>query len=220
MIQSVFKILMILQVLFSATSFAETATQTDAAGDVQFNLPEVCQNLNTDIVSTSLRREDSDYVVDMEMSQMIDVNEGYKEYYFWLDLNHDRARGYQPFLSHSVTWPDLFANYKIFYSVNAGVVAPFTVAKEKVRLQNCHETNCALDSDLRSSEQISVSVAENVISFRWPAGLLPELEKTKNIRVGYSSYYELMECNGEDNSPEWGEPAFQIKKPKSSSSAL
>lgn len=220
MIQTAFTILMLLQVLFSTTSFAETITQIDAEGDVQLNLSEVCQTLPADIVSTSLRREASDYVVDMEMSQIVDPNAGYKEYYFWLDLNHDRTRGYQPYLSNSVTWPDLFANYKIFYSVNAGVVPPFTLPKERIRIQNCHDTNCAFDSDLHSSEEISVSIFANVVSFRWRAGLLPELEKTKNIRVGYSSYYELLECNGEDNSPEWGEPAFQIKKPKSAPSAF
>lgn len=220
MIQSVFKILMILQVLFSATSFAETIVQNDAEGDVQLNLPEVCQHQPSDIVSTSLHRENSDYVVEMAMSQPINPVEGYKEYYFWLDLNHDGARGYRPSLSQSVTWPDLLANYKVFYSLDAGVVPPFTVPKERIRLQNCHETNCAFDSDLRSSEYIAVDITDNVISFRWPVGLLPELEKSKNIRVGYSAYYELMECNGEDNSPEWGEPAFQIKKPKNESSAL
>ena len=53
MIQSVFKILMILQVLFSATSFAETATQTDAAGDVQLNLRR-CVSTNQATLSARL----------------------------------------------------------------------------------------------------------------------------------------------------------------------
>lgn len=211
MLMDLLKTSLALFILAPTASYAGLSNRnSDPENDVHFNIAGFCQNAHTDILSTNFRRENSEYIVEMTMTQKISKAAGYKEYYFWLDLTHDKTRGFQPYLPYSVAWPDLYANYRIFYSVNAGVVPPFMQAKEKVRLQNCVESNCALDSALASSTQIKVSVTENIVTFRWPVGLLPELEKSKNIRIGYTTYYELMQCNGEDDSPQWGEEALRI----------
>ena len=37
------------------------------------------------------------------------------------------------------------------------------------------------------------------------------LDLAKKIKVGYTTYFSLMQCNGEDDSPQWGESAYDVE---------
>ncbi len=207
-------------VAVGSPSFAQTQDQPrniqhnlnlDPKLDLHTNISNFCRSPDTDIIMTSLERRDGKYTVTMEMNAPINKSLGYKEFYFWIDATNNKQKGYQPYLPHSVAWPDLYADYRIFYSINANVTPPFIKAKEKVTLQKCLETDCAKDSGMRLASAISVEVNDATITFQWPVGLLPELDASSRIKIGYTTYFELMQCNGEDDSPQWGEKAFRIK---------
>lgn len=205
---------------FSSLALAGDNINSDPIGDIHYNFVGACPSPAIDIIRTNFKRVESEYVVEMEMSKKIEKTSGYREYYFWMDVTHDKARGYQPYLPDSVAWPDLYANYRIFYSTDAnnGSYSPNRYAREKVLIQDCISGDCSRDESMRYESRIQVSVNENKVTFTWPVGLLPDLDKSQNIRVGYTTYFEYMNCNGEDDSPQWSEKAFRIKLPKISSS--
>lgn len=186
--------------------------KADPVKDLHTNIPGYCQSPGTDIISTSFERVADEYIVKMLMSAPIDKRLGYKEFYFWMDVTHNSSKGYQPYLPHSIAWPDLYADYRIFYSINANATPPFVKAKEKVMLQKCFESNCAQDYGMIPNSAISVDVQGATVTFQWPVELLPELDSSAKIRIGYTTYFELTHCNGEDDSPQWGEDAFTIRQ--------
>ncbi len=205
-----FKTLILSTLMISQFALAGGNKHADPVGDVDIK-PMACPDLQTDLVSTDFNCVGDEIVVDMEMTKEIQKNIGYKEYYFWLDLTHDTQRGYQPYNPDSVAWPDLYANYRVFYSIDANDARRNGYASERVTVQNCLETNCAQDEGMRSSSQVKISIDKKVVTFRFPVSLFPELENSKKIRIGYTTYFDFMQCNGEDDSPQWGQNAFKIK---------
>ncbi len=207
------QIIIIALAMSSSLSFASNFN-TDPAHDQDMNIKgAMCFSPNTDLLSTDFQRTADKYTVTMKMREKIEKVRGYKEYYFWLDVSHNTKKGYQPYLPYSVAWPDLYADYRIFYSIDANTGAYAVPAKEKITVQSCLETDCAKDYGMRYSQHVKVTANEDTVTFEWPVGLLPDLDKSAKIRVGYTTYYSLGPCNGEDDSPQWGSRAHVIDLP-------
>ena len=201
-------LLMATTLLLSTVSLAGNKN-SDPVGDIDKKPGAWCEDLQTDLVSTDFNRVGDEFVVQMEMTKEIKKDVGYKEYYFWLDINHPNG-GYQPYNPQSVAWPDLQANYRIYYSINANVDSDEPV-DEKIAYQPCmNGGDCSQDQGMLQDNKIKVSIDKKTVTFRWPVSLLPEMAKAKNIRVGYTTYFEHQGCNGEDDSPQWGRNAFKI----------
>lgn len=199
------------QVALAAGTVTSPNKHSDPIGDVDNKPVAWCQDLETDLKSTDFKREGDEYVVQMEVTKEIKKTDGYKEYYFWLDITHDSNKGYTPYLPDSAAWPDMFANYRIFYSVNVYRDENGSRPEERIAIQNCFERDCSRDEGMYSTNDVKVSVVGNTVTFRWPVNLLPEMAKHKKIRVGYTTYYDMQMCNGEDDSPQWGRNAWEIK---------
>ena len=162
--------------------------RSDPKGDVDHNPKGAnCVDLQTDIISTNLSRNDGYFMVEMQMSQKIEKTEGYKEYYFWLDVTHDSRNGFQPYMPDDVAWPNFYADYRIFYSIDAKSPGNKYIS---VRTQDCKEHYCGSDDYLEVNKEVAVGVDNDKVYFVWPVGMFPEMEKAKQIRVGYTTYYE------------------------------
>lgn len=157
---SSFLLLLFLSPLAIAENF-----RTDTISDVHHNVVSVCQDLQTDVISTEFSRTDDQVVVKMQVSKIIQTktNFGYREYYFWIG-NPANQSGYQPYLPDSVAWRDLYADYRVFFSLDEGV--------RRVALQNCHINDCSRDSGLNATLEISVSIEADTVVFKIPTYLL------------------------------------------------
>ena len=188
-------------------AFAANNKHADPVGDLDVQ-PMPCSNQTyTDLVSTDIKKEGSEFVVRMEVTEDIKKTGGYKEYYFWLDLTHDK-RAYQPYDPDSVAWPDLYANYRIFYSLDSNTGSDWVA--ERIAVQNCLTSNCAVDTELNRTDAVKVSIDKNVVEFRWPDDMLPEMKNLKKFRIGYTTYFDKRYCHGEDDSPQWGQKAWRV----------
>lgn len=202
------KMLIAASLLLSQVSLAGNKN-SDPVGDIDKKPGPWCEDLQTDMISTDFNRVGDEFVVNMEMTKEIKKDVGYKEYYFWLDIT-DTNGNYQPYNPESVAWPDLQADYRVFYSINANVDQGEPV-EERVAYQKCFDGgDCSQDQGMEYSNDIKVSIDKKTVTFRWPVSLLPEMKKAKKIRVGYTTYFEHNGCNGEDDSPQWGRNAFII----------
>lgn len=193
---------------------AQSLLKADPANDVHHNIQNTCMNKDTDILSTHFQRDAAkmqDSVV-MQMAIPVNAKLGYKEFYFWLDIDPGAKTGYQPYNPDAVAWKNFYADYRIFTSFNSDLRTGKTV--QKVTLQKCSESNCAQDYGMRSTSEIQVEVKGNLVTFTWPSKLIPESLNISKMKIGYTTYYELFHCNGEDDSPQWGDNAFVIDLPQ------
>ncbi|MBS1970994.1 MAG: hypothetical protein JSU04_11840 [Bdellovibrionales bacterium] len=209
--------LFVIAFLTTAHAFAADNVKTDPVGDID-NSITACPDVGTDMVETSFSREGENFVATMKMSKNIDNTFGYKEYYFWIDVNQTDKKGhpvgYQPYDPESVAWPNMYADYRIFLSLDANNESHR--AYPSVRMQDCAASDCSKDGGLRYEDNIKVDIKGNEVIFTWPKSLVPAIESAASLKVGYTTYYEIGgACHGEDDSPQWGRNAYVIAKPKS-----
>jgi hypothetical protein len=202
-------ILLLSSLLASSSSFA-AAVHSDPEGDVDHNIKGLCHDLSTDMVQTRIEELENDYRVTIQVSQQVMTNVGYREYYFWIDSNPAKAEGYQPYAPESVAWPDLYAKYRIYASFDAN--NDEHIDEKQVFYQDCLQDDCTSE-DQQHSGDIDVQIQGDTVVFTWPKSMIPALGEAKYWKVGYTTYYEQGACNGEDDSPQWGERAFDIKLP-------
>jgi hypothetical protein len=205
------KILSFLIFALSLSAQAQVLIKADPANDVHHNINNGCYVRDTDIISTRFERnvrtmEDS---VEMELAAPINTRLGYKEFYFWIDADPGTKKGYQPYNPDSVAWKNFYADYRIFASFNNDMRSGASSAF--VGLQSCATSDCSKDGGLISNSSISVRVQGNKIHFKWPSHLVGESLTASKIKIGYTTYYELVQCNGEDDAPQWGQPAYDIE---------
>jgi len=213
--------------LAAATAHAADATQTDPRNDVD-NATTACPDLQTDMIKTSFSTTEDQFVVTMTMTNNIQQGSGYREYYFWVDVDPAKRKGYRPYDkmdyhtydANSMAWTDMFADYRIFMSLDGNNDARRAVPF--VAMQRCtekadigSETDCARDNGLRRNSQITAEINGPEVTFKWPKTLIPEMAAAKTLKVGYTTYYEYGQCEGEDDSPQWGRPAWTVKLPGS-----
>jgi len=196
-------------VLMSPKIFADNL-HTDKAGDVDHSIKSMCHDLQTDMVSNEFTRDGDKYVVKMTMAEDIQKDYGYKEYYFWLDVDPEKRKGYQPYDPESVAWPDMYADYRIFMSLDAN--NDDHIAWPRIMSQDCIATDCSKDEGMRYADDIKVDIAGKTVTFSWPVGLFSKMDAAKVMKLGYTTYYEMGACHGEDDSPDWGNRAWVIKK--------
>lgn len=215
--------LFVIAFLTTAHAFAADKVVTDPAGDIdQQGVKSMCMTgTQTDMIETTFSREGDNFVATMTMTEDIGLGRGYKEYYFWIDVNQKDKRGrpvgYQPYNPDSVAWPDMYADYRIFMSLDANNSEGR--AYPNVRLQNCSESDCADDAGLRYTQDIKVEIKGPKATFTWPKSLLPDVEAAKSLKLGYTTYHEIGYCHGEDDAPQWGKNAIVVQKPASSTPA-
>jgi hypothetical protein len=197
--------------LYASASLASARSQKDPVGDLHMNISGLCQSPTTDIVSTHFEKIDNQYVVTLQLVSPVSKMMGYKEYYFWLDVTHNTKKGYRPYMPDSAAWKNFYADYRIFYSVDANDRPPFVQPYEKVTVQKCLETDCSKDQGMLMNKNIQVETIGSSVIFRWPVGIFSDLDLAKKIKVGYTTYFALMQCNGEDDSPQWGEHPHEIE---------
>ncbi|MGE3609938.1 MAG: hypothetical protein AB7I27_10165 [Bacteriovoracaceae bacterium] len=178
---------------------------TDPVGDIDQSL-NFCSRRDTDVVKIEYKRDVQKgmEIVTFELATKVDISSGYKEFYFWLDVTGDN-KGYRPYDPDSVAWPGFYADYRVFvaYDVN-----PFSGAEKRVALQDCRITDCSNDLGLYPNWNISEKVEGNKVTIWWPLTLIPELLTAKKFRIGYTTYYQMGACHGEDDAPQWGEKSF------------
>lgn len=204
-------LLLLILSLYVSSSLSAPVTQKDPVGDLHMNITGMCQSPATDIVSTRFEKKDQQYIVTLQLVSSVSKMMGYKEYYFWLDVTHNKQKGYRPYMPDSAAWKNFYADYRVFYSVDANDRPPFVHPYEKVTVQKCLETDCSKDQGMLINKNIQVQTLDNSIVFKWPVGMLPDLDLAKKIKVGYTTYFSLMQCNGEDDSPQWGESAYDVE---------
>lgn len=199
----------VLIIFFSSLVKAEfkafEQSHKDIAGDIDHSF-HTCNSPQTDILNTSFKREQIHgevfYSAIFETKQNIQLNDIYKEYYIWIDYNPGKRKGYQPYNPYSVAWTGFYADYRLFFSNNE--------SEKKTAIQNCSLSDCSIDLALYNSWFIDVKVVDNKVTITWPEKLTPELAAATKIRFAFTSYYGLYQCHGEDDSPQWGRPAFEI----------
>jgi hypothetical protein len=175
----------------------------------------MCVDMQTDLVSTEFSREGDRFVAKMNVTTDVKryFGSGYKEYYVWIDVNPGSRKGYQPYDPESVAWPDLYADYRIFYSLNANNDDGST--RSKIASQDCSATNCAEDGGLYWDPAVSVDIIGKTVTLSWPVTRFPKMAAAKNLKVGFTTYYEIGgACHGEDDSPQWGRNAWAVENPQ------
>lgn len=199
--------LFILAFLTAATAKAADNIHTDPLKDVDHDL-NICNDLQTDMIQNNFSAQDDKYVVTMTMSKNVQSDFGYKEYYFWVDVDPTRRKGYQPYDPESVAWPNMYADYRIMLQLDAN--NDEHKAYPAVKIQNCTDSDCSQDGGLHYADDVKVEIQGPNVIFTWPKTMIPEMAAASTLRVGYTTYYDYSYCNGEDDSPQWGKNAWTI----------
>jgi hypothetical protein len=208
-----FEVISIMKLIFlialSLFSVISMATEyPDPVGDVDHSMKGFCTDISTDIIRNKIEESGDDFIVTMTMSRPIALNQFYREYYFWIDTNSGSHKGYRPYLPYSVAWPDMYADFRFFLSLNSDSFTTEDV--KKVTIQNCLQTNCENDQGMIAVPKLDVKIEGSQIIFKWPKTLIPELNSAKKWRVGFTTYYSYFQCSGEDDSPQWGKECFHL----------
>lgn len=199
-------LLAILLATTSTTAFASSFE--DRKGDVHHNIQGFCNDLSTDIINVDVKVEEKILKVKMDMSKNISRGFGYREYYFWVGATPSQKIGYQPYNPAAVAWPDFYATNRVFLSLNGD----HYTGKDKIILgtQDCLETDCSQDYGIRRSTELNAKISGNTVEFEVPRSLLPKIGNEKNVKFGFTTYYEFMQCNGEDDFPDWDENSLDL----------
>lgn len=205
------KILAFLVFAVGVSAQAQVLIKADPANDIHHNINNGCYAKDTDIISTRFERntrtmQDS---VEFVLAAPVNTRIGYKEFYFWIDTDPGTKKGYQPYNPHSVAWKNFYADYRIFASFTNDLATK--ASSSFVGIQRCASSDCATDSGLVRTSGVSVRVEGNKVNFQWPSHLIAESVTATNIKIGYTTYYEFFQCNGEDDAPQWGQPAYDIE---------
>jgi len=201
-------------VLFSQLSNATTILgekkYRDPKGDIDHNMKGGgCPWDGIDLAGMTIKKTDSEFIVTLEMTKEIKQSMGYREYYFWLDYDPSRRRGYQPYNPSSVAWPNMYADYRIFVSVDSNNWEGTT--DTKIGIQDCHQSDCAQEYGIDYFIIVNVTIAGKKVIYSWPRVSLPKLDRSNHLLIGATTYYQLAHCNGEDDLPQWGDPAHEIR---------
>lgn len=204
---------LLMMVLFSQLSNATTILgerrYRDPKGDIDHSMKGGgCPWDGTDLVGMTIKKTDYEFIVTLEMTREIKQNMGYREYYFWLDYDPARKSGYQPYYPSSVAWPNMFADYRIIVTVDTNNWEGTSEAK--IGVQDCHQSNCAEADGINYSAAVNATIVGNKVIYSWPRFYLPKLDRSSEILIGATTYYQLAQCNGEDDLPQWGRPAHAI----------
>ena len=192
----------------SSSDLIVQKSSADKPFDVHHNITGFCRDLSTDIVNIDVAVHESKLKVKMKMSQNIISGFGYREYYFWVGATPSKKVGYQPYNPHSVAWPDFYATNRVFLSFNGN---QFTGQdKTKLAVQNCLESDCSEDAGMILTDEVKYTVNGKFIEFEVPRSVLPLIGSEKNVKFGFTTYYEIAQCNGEDDFPDWDEKSFNI----------
>lgn len=187
-------------------------TFTDQTKDIDYNIKGICHNRDTDIKSVTFKATENEYILTIEMLTEINLKSFYREYYFWLDVDPAKKDGYQPYNPFSVAWPNMYADYRIFMSIDANNYENQPITR--VGLQDCHKSDCAEDQGMYPEYSIHSVIIGNKVVFSWPKGLIIPLDRAREFLLGITTYYQFAQCNGEDDSPQWGFPSHLIRMKK------
>jgi len=206
--------------LFNSTGLAENVKHSfkDPINDIHYNMKGTCKFQETDILSTDISRSENDFTLVITTKENIKDEKNYREFYFWLDIDPSKHNGYQPYNPHSVAWPNMFADYRIFTSLTFN--EDENKIDQRVAIQDCQTDNCSIDSGLYSNQNISVTIKNNTVTFKWPSQLIPKLDSANKFLLGITTYHQNIFCNGEDDSPQWGKNAFLIEMKNSNDSGI
>ena len=213
------KYFLTLSVLLGAFAAQAQTLKTDPIGDIHYQgLRSTCFGMTTDIVKTEIKtlcesgNQSCRHSVSITLSESFKSNYGYREYYFWVDADPEKEIGYQPYNPSDVAWPDLFADYRFFFSVNANHNRYYDFPILKV--QNCSTVDCAQDSGMESYADLDLQIWDNKITFEWPSDMIPSLGNSRHWKVGFTTYQESKDgsCSGEDDAPQWGNKAYDYRR--------
>lgn len=214
------KKLFILLAFASAITSQAVTINPDPIGDIHYEGDQIsCLGMSTDIVRTEIKTVcensnencQSHYSVTITLSENFRTNRGYREYYFWVDVDPDKKIGYQPYNPYDVAWPDLYADYRFMFTVNANHDRFYEIPSLKV--QNCSRVNCAQDEGMQNYKDLDLQIEGKNITFKWPIGMISKLEKSRHWKVGFTTYQESEDgtCSGEDDAPQWGRKAYNFR---------
>lgn len=209
-----FQLLVLLLVLIKIQSVLAQVHFVDLVKDVHHNINGFCQDLSTDIQNGVVVFE-SEYIhVEMNMTKDITLfPDGYREFYFWIDVDPKRKNGYAPYLPNDIAWKNFFADYRIFLSINSFSM-DIQSSKVSFGLQNCKKSDCSKDLIVKQSyEKLQYHIKDSKITFKIHRSLLPEMVDLSLSQWAFTTYYQLAQCNGEDDYPQWGSKALKIKVP-------
>lgn len=207
-----FSIFFVSQASLAATNLSVNKNFKDMNGDIDNNIKGFCSFNETDLVGLSFKETSNEFIVTFKTVKEINLKSGYKEFYFWLDIDPGRSVGYQPYNPDSVAWPNMYADYRIFMSTDPNNYENKAITR--IALQDCSVSDCSQDSGLYANASISAVIVGDTVVFSWPKTLLPRLKAAQKIRFGATSYYQIAQCNGEDDFPQWGDPAPEIRMKK------
>lgn len=196
--------------LMSSASVLETV-YTDPENDIHHNMAPACgARKDTDIVKTEFLALENEYQVIFHLAAPVNQKAGYKEYYAWVEVNPEDKIGYQPYNPYSVAWPDLYADFRVMLAIE-GAEHPLAPPSYRVLSQDCKATDCSKDDGLKANSRIKAKVEGNIVKLAWSKAAFKDLKGKQSVKVGYTSFYDHNFCNGEDDSPQWGENAHDVE---------